>query len=48
MRNNEMSLYPLRAVQVHPPLANFVAVPVNGDLRRLLSLPAMPVRIEGG
>ena len=46
MRNNEMSLYPLRAVQVHPPLANFVAVPVNGDLRRLLSLPAESKGVE--
>ena len=48
MRNNEMSLYPLRAVQVHPPLANFVAVPVNGDLRRLLSLPAESKGVEIG
>jgi len=46
MRNNEANVYPVRTIHVHP--VGLQVLPMNGELRRLLSLPAMPVRIEGG
>lgn len=46
MSNNEANMWPVRAVHVHP--VGLQVLPMNDELRRLLFLPATPMRIEGG